>query len=265
MCGIAGYWGARTLSAESLEQCLRLMHRRGPDFAGSFQRSVNPDRNLYLLHSRLNIIDFDERAHQPFHAGSKVLAYNGELYNYIELKQKLIAEGCQFHTESDTEVLLQTLIRYGWQGLDQCEGMWAFALYDKNDGSLLLSRDRFGEKPLYLYRDETGLYFGSEIKFIVALSSNTLRVNYDHLCRYMIHGYRSLYKGTETFFHGIRELPAATVLSVDRDGLEKQWQYWHPEYVPDYSITYQDAVIAAREALIRSVGLRLRADVPLAF
>src|SRR2546430_8764238 len=215
MCGIAGYWGARTLSAESLEQCLRLMHRRGPDFAGSFQRSVNPDRNLYLLHSRLNIIDFDERANQPFHAGSKVLAYNGELYNYIELKQKLIAEGCQFHTESDTEVLLQTLIRYGWQGLDQCEGMWAFALYDKNDGSLLLSRDRFGEKPLYLYRDETGLYFGSEIKFIAALLGRRLEVDLQHLRRYLVNGYKALYKRPAAFFQGLAELSAAETLRLD--------------------------------------------------
>jgi len=111
----------------------------------------------------------------PFASVSQVLVYNGELYNYVELRRQLEAAGQRFQTESDTEVLLRTLVQFGPDGLDRCEGMWAFAVLNEADGSLLLCRDRFGEKPLYLYRDGTGLFFGSEIKFLAALPWPALR------------------------------------------------------------------------------------------
>src|SRR5262249_976783 len=136
----------------------------------------------------------DQRANQPFTAEGKWIVFNGELYNYRERRADLRAAGVGFRTESDTEVMLQTLHHHGSESLDQCEGMWAFALYDGITGSLTLCRDRFGEKPLYLYRDSTGLYFGSEIKFIVALLGTKLTLNYDHLSRYLVNGYKSLHK-----------------------------------------------------------------------
>lgn len=265
MCGIAGYIGASELDQQNIDSCIKLMRRRGPDYANFFQHSFTPYRHVYMLHSRLSIIDLDERANQPFRIGSKVLIYNGELYNYLELKQELTSCGHCFTTESDTEVLLRTIIQFGWQGLDKCEGMWAFAVYDEDDGTLLLSRDRFGEKPLYLYRDSTGLYFGSEIKFIFALLGHTLDINYAHLYRYMVNGYKSLYKVKDTFFQGVEELSPASVLSIDSSGSEMQKLYWQPTFEQDESMTYEQAVEGVRAALIRSVKLRLRADVPLAF
>lgn len=265
MCGIAGYFGTRELSAERLQRCLQLMGRRGPDHAAGFQYQPAVGWNVYLLHTRLSIIDLDERAHQPFRLGAKVLVYNGELYNYVELRRELRARGQAFDTESDTEVLLRTLVEYGWPGLEKGEGMWAFALYDTNDGSLLLGRDRFGEKPLYLYRDATGLYFGSEVKFITSLLGHPLQVNEQHLYRYLVNGYKALYKGSDTFFQGVRELPPASVLMVDREGRETPYTYWQPRFAPDDSLTYAEAVAGARDALLRAVKLRLRADVPLAF
>lgn len=265
MCGIAGYIGTSDLDQQRIDSCLKLMRRRGPDHAAFFQYRFAPDRHVYLLHSRLSIIDLDERANQPFRIDSKVLVYNGELYNYLELKQELVACGHSFTTESDTEVLLRTIIQYGWQGLDKCEGMWAFAIYDEHDGSLLLSRDRFGEKPFYFYRNSTGLYFGSEVKFIFALLGRTLDINYDHLYRYMVNGYRALYKVKGTFFHGVRELPPASVLLIDGSGSETRKVYWQPTFQQDNSMTYEDAVMGVRERLVRSVRLRLRAEVPLAF
>ncbi len=265
MCGIAGYIGGSELDPDRVETCLRLMRRRGPDHAAFFQHSFAPDWRVCLLHSRLSIIDLDARANQPFRIGSRVLIYNGELYNYLELKQELAAHGHSFCTESDTEVLLRTIIQFGWQGLDKCEGMWAFGVYDEHDGSLLLSRDRFGEKPLYLYRDSTGLYFGSEVKFIFALLGRTSDVNHHHLFRYMVNGYKSLYKVEETFFQDVRELPSSSVLLVNRSGSETQRVYWQPTVEQDESMTYEQAVEGVRAALIQSVKLRLRADVPLAF
>src|SRR5258708_17014936 len=168
MCGIAGYFGTGQLDPVRVEACLGLMRRRGPDHAEPRSWTNREGRRAYLLHSRLSIIDLGERSQQPFPVGAKWIAFNGELYNYREIRDGLAASGAAFRTTPDTEVLLSALAAHGPAVLHRCEGSWAFAVYDEADGSLLLSRDRFGEKPLYLYRDASGLYFGSEVKFIVA-------------------------------------------------------------------------------------------------
>jgi len=265
MCGIAGYFGHRQIAPSRIQASLYLMRRRGPDHAAYLQWTNSAGNHIYLLHSRLNIIDLDERANQPFNVGSKWMTYNGEFYNYLEVRTEMVARGYQFTTESDTEVLLRAIDLYDWQSLDRCEGMWAFAVYDEADGSLLLSRDRIGQKPLYLYRDSTGIYFGSEVKFIVALMGHELEVNYDQVYRYLVNGYKALYKDGHTFFKGLTELPPATVLKLDQDGMEQRHKFWRPVFQPDESMTYAEAVAGAQERLIRSVELRLRADVPLAF
>jgi len=264
MCGIAGYIGTADLDAQRIDQTLNLMKRRGPDHQGVdlFKRG---ETNVYLLHSRLSIIDLTSRSHQPFRHGPLALTYNGELYNYVELKKALAAEGHTFETTSDTEVLIKALAEYGWEGLDRCEGMWAFALYNEEDGSLLLSRDRFSEKPLYLYRDATGLYFGSEVKFILALAGRKLEVNYDQIYRFLVNGYKALNKKNRTFFKDVEELPAASVLRIDGSGNEELRRYWTPSSRPDDGIGYDEAVARVRESLLKAVEIRLRADVPLAF
>lgn len=266
MCGIAGYYGTKELSQGCIDNCLEIMQHRGPDH-GAFYRHTGPgDRHLYLLHRRLSIIDLDPRAHQPLRSGKKIIAANGELYNYLELKEQLKKTGCQFNTASDIEVMLKAIDQRGWQqALDSFEGMWAFALYDEDDGSLLLSRDRFGEKPLYLYRESSGIYFASEIKFIAALLGRNLAVNYNHLYRYLVNGFRALYKTGESFFYGISELPAAWALVIDRQGKELQAVYWQPSYRQDEEMSREEAVKGLKDKLLRSMELRLRADVPLAF
>jgi len=265
MCGIAGYCGSKEVDPERLQACLALMRRRGPDHAACRHFTSQAGRNVYLLHSRLSIIDLDPRANQPFQAGSKWLVLNGELYNYLEVRRELQAHGAQFTTESDTEVLVSALDRHGWSILDRCEGMWAFAVYDEADGSLTLCRDRFGEKPLYIFRDQDGLYFGSEVKFIAALLGRRLAVNFDHLYRYLVNGYKALYKEGHTFFQGLSELEPATHLRLDASGQETRSAYWQPAFRPDDGMTYPEAVAGVRSRLIRSMELRLRADVPLAF
>lgn len=265
MCGIAGYYGTQELPLERIQECLRLMGRRGPDHAGFFTHSPMPGRHVALLHTRLSIIDLDPRANQPFVHGSSVLVYNGELYNYLELRRELAARGPAFVTESDTEVLARLLAEHGSAGLDKGEGMWAFARYDTATGSLLLGRDRFGEKPFYLYRDATGLYFGSEIKFLASLAGHRLQVNTRQLYRFLVNGYKALYKTGDTFFQNVSELPPGSTLTIPRNGEEEARRYWTPTFKPDDLMSYADAVEGARAALIRSVKLRLRADVPLAF
>jgi len=265
MCGIAGYIGKLEIPDHHVASCLKRMHQRGPDSTGVYRHKKN-GQNVCLLHSRLNIIDLNERSNQPFKKKQKALVYNGEIYNYLELRHQLkTRQGVAFETQSDTEVLMSTLDVFGWKGLDECEGMWAFAYYDESDGALVLSRDRFGEKPLYLGKNEHGIYFGSEIKFLSALSGRKYRINEKQIYRYLVNGYKSLYKQNDTFFIGVEELPRGSVLQVLPNGDTKRENYWNPSTRIDPSLTYEDAVAQVREALIRSIKLRLRSDVPLAF
>lgn len=266
MCGIAGHFGPLPVHRERAEACLALMRRRGPDAEGTY-RHESGGHHVLLLHTRLSIIDLDERANQPLRDGTKVLSFNGEIYNYLELRRSMEQRGgARFRTTSDSEVLLRQLAGNGPEGLDQCEGMWALACYDESDGSLLLARDRFGEKPLYIYRDDTGTYFGSEVKFVAALLGRHLAVNEEQLRRYLVNGYKSLYKHGETFFAGVAEIAPGTASRLERGGGRVDQRFWRPLFGgTDTAMTYADAVAGARAALVRSLELRLRADVPIAF
>src|SRR5260221_7173956 len=267
MCGIAGYRGPKQIPEDRLRVCLALMRRRGPDAAAFHRHRGTAGMQTVLLHSRLSIIDLGERANQPLRYGDKLLIVNGEIYNYLELRRRLERDGgTPFTTTGDSEVLLRILADEGWQGLAGCEGMWSFALLDESDGSLMLGRDRFGEKPLYLYHEGDGVYFGSEIKFITALLGHRLPVDVDHLTRYMINGYKALYKQNATFFSGISEIASGSVAVYGSGRPISHCRYWQPDLTRrDETMSYGDAVAQARAALIRSVELRLRADVPLAF
>ncbi len=265
MCGIAGYSGGRPLAEGRIQDALGLMNRRGPDHS-DFKSFVNPQgRHTTLLHSRLSIIDLDARSNQPFREGRTWVALNGEVYNYVEIRRDLEASGHAFRTSSDTEVLAAALDARGAAALDSFEGMWAFAAYDERDGALMLCRDRFAEKPLYIYRDGADVYFGSEVKFIRALLGRPLTPDLNHLYRYLVYGYRSLCKTGQTFFEGLEEVPAASVMRVEASGETAVARYWHPAFVPDEAMSYDEAVAGTRAAVLRSMELRLRADVPVAF
>lgn len=265
MCGIAGYQGLSPLAPERVAACLAIMNRRGPDHreARAWERQ---GVHTALLHSRLSIIDLDPRANQPMGFEGKWISLNGEIYNFIERRKDLEAEGVALRSTSDTEVLLASIARFGWPVLDKCEGMWAFALYDEASGDLTLSRDRFGEKPLYYLHTKDGLFFGSEVKFIAALTGHKLEPNLDHLWRYMVNGYKALYKDSRNgFFKDVREVAAGANLTCVRGQIAHETPYWTPRIAIDDAMTWAQAVSGARERLVRSVELRLRADVPLAF
>ena len=263
MCGVAGYIGLSPPPNLRIQNCLSKMKRRGPDASGVFEHQFGT-QHVRLLHSRLNIIDLDSRSDQPLSSGHKTLAYNGELYNYIELRRRLAKLGATFSTNSDTEVMLEALRIWGPEGLRECEGMWGLALFDDSNGQLILARDRFGEKPLYYFKSECGVYFGSEPKFIFALLGRELAPNLNQLFRHLVNGYRSLYKHSATYFEGLREVPKATFIEIS-EGRLKETRYWHPLHAPLEEMTYANAVEQTREALLDSVKLRLRADVPIAF
>lgn len=265
MCGIAGYIGTRDLDPARIDAALASMRHRGPD-AQAYRAFRTPSGlRVLLLSARLDIIDPDPRSDQPLRVGERWISFNGELYNYVELRRELAARGRTFVTGSDTEVLLTALDTYGTSVLDRCEGMWAFASFDERDGTLLLSRDRFGEKPLYLFDDGTGLFYASEPKTIFALLGRRLEIDLDHVRRFLVNGYKSLYKRPHTFFRGLSELPAASLLTITGGGIRERTSYWTPVVDPDPGMTYEEAVAGARERVIRATRLRLRADVPLAF
>jgi len=263
MCGIAGYIGKEVINQGTIRQTQLLMQNRGPDYQDWNSFNV-AGINVYLLHNRLSIIDIDDRSNQPFSFNGCELIFNGEIYNYLEIRSELEKLGHKLFTKSDTEVLLRAYVEYGENCVNYFEGMWSFAIWDSNKNQLILSRDRFAEKPLYIFNDGSGIYFGSEIKFIASLKRDPLTVNYNHLQRYMTYGYKSLYKTKETYFNGIEELGYASNARVDIDLNYSVNRYWHPGSTIE-KMEINEAIEGSRERLLESVKLRLRADVPLAF
>ncbi len=132
---------------------------RGPDNMGRFA-----DEHVYLGHTRLAIIDLDEKANQPFHFEYLAMTFNGEVYNYIELREELVALGYEFTTESDTEVVLKAFHKWGGECFSKFNGMWALAIYNSSNGATVVSRDRFGQKPLYFLQNDESSYIASEVQ-----------------------------------------------------------------------------------------------------
>jgi asparagine synthase (glutamine-hydrolysing) len=265
MCGIAGRIGSGRTDLETLHQTLSALRHRGPDSSGLAVVEEGLDSQTALLHSRLSIIDLDPRSNQPMEYCGRTLVFNGEIYNYRELRSRLQGKGVTFTTGSDTEVLLKGIVSEGWKFLDQLEGMWAFALYDGDEGTVTLSRDRFGEKPLYTAQTPGGLMFASEIRVLETLVGSKFAPNFDHVRRFLVTGYKSLYKVPETFLSGVTQVPAGTVMQIASNGAVSVARYWNPRTGEREAMTFEAAVRRTREELCRSVELRLRADVPLAF
>jgi asparagine synthase (glutamine-hydrolysing) len=248
---------------DRIERALDLMGRRGPDARASHQE-VLPGGTVTLLFTRLAIVDLDPRSNQPFADGDLVIAFNGEIYNYVELRAELETLGHVFRTSSDTEVLIQAWAEWGEAALDRLEGMWAFALIDRRAGHLILSRDRFGEKPLHLWQHGDTLYFASEIKALTALAGARPAVDRDQIRRYLVHGYKALYKRPRGWFREIRQVPPASWAAVSAPGPVSFQRYWRLTFRPE-PMTEAAAIEGAKSHLETALRIRLRADVPIAF
>ena len=265
MCGIAGYIGSKRIPDENALQCLGSMADRGPDDRGVYRHKYG-NRHVLLIHTRLAIIDLDKRSSQPFKHDGSALCFNGEIYNYIEIRKMLEEKGARFSTSSDTEVLHISLNEYGESILDKLEGMWAFAFYRETDGKLILCRDRFGEKPLYVHKASDGIFFASTPKALFELLGHNLPVNIDHLKRFLVNGYKSIYKHSDTFFLGLKEVPSRNIWEIDRDNHVSEKCYWEIDSdSEDDSISFANSASLVRDNLLKSIELRLRSDVPLAF
>jgi asparagine synthase (glutamine-hydrolysing) len=263
MCGIAGIVASRTVDPGTVEAMCDLMVHRGPDDSGLWSSA---DGRIVMGHRRLAIIDPTPAGHQPMVDGSGrfVLNFNGEIYNYPELGERLKREGITFQSHSDTEVLLEAFRHWGPNCLTELNGMFAFALYDGAQGKLYCARDRFGEKP-FLFADGKGFFaFASEYKALLSLTEVPADIDRLRLARFLHQPSQGLDDGRETVFTGIRQLLPGELLTLDTHTLD--WnvrRYW--DIAPDADLarlSEEDAAARFRELLTDSVRIRMRSDVP---
>jgi asparagine synthase (glutamine-hydrolysing) len=259
MCGIAGVLAARGGPAEADRRALaaalgRLCHR-GPDDAGSFA-----DAGVLLGHRRLSILDLSAAGHQPMASpgGRFVLTFNGEIYNYLELRAELAGHGFAFHTGTDTEVLLAAFERWGRGCLARLRGMFAFALWDREARTLFLARDRVGEKPLYWWRDGERFAFASELRALLELVPARPALSPDAVDQFLHWQY---VVEPDTLLQGVRRLPAGHTLTVGPGAWGAAPEaYWRME---DAEPLERDPVEALGSVLEEAVGLTLRSDAPV--
>ncbi|HTX88741.1 MAG TPA: asparagine synthase (glutamine-hydrolyzing), partial [Bacteroidales bacterium] len=292
MCGIAGIISTKPFDPGHLVRMSEQMKHRGPDDEGYclFPPAGEPvflrgDRTIPELgalphhssfqqrndilsgiaHRRLSILDLTETGHQPMTDPDTgcVIVLNGEIYNYLEIKQELETKGHTFRSRSDTEVILHAYREWGAGCVNRFLGMWAFCLADPRENRILLSRDRFGIKPLYYYPEDDALYFASEAKSIVAVA-RTIRLDEDNVFRYMANG--SLSNPDETLIRGLREVPEGSTLFINTRTLGRQvgnYYTFREHIVPEPDTGEDSHIIRFRELLDDSVKIHLRSDVPV--
>ncbi len=284
MCGILGavYLG-RDLSLDHIERGRDALRHRGPNGAGLWRDDlVDTDGDVVLAHRRLSILDLSERADQPLLLGAAggarpavmreaggaefALLFNGEIYNYVELREELRARGHDFRSTGDTEVLLRAFAEWGPSCVDRLNGMFAFAVWDRARQALFCARDRFGEKPFYYTLDPTArrFAFASEAKGLIAAGLQTADLDPRAVYRYFRFGDQA---GAEaTIWRGIRRLPPGHTLTVkvERERLDLQIRrYWNIDVEPQLEISEADATDEFAELFADSVRIRLRSDVPI--
>jgi asparagine synthase (glutamine-hydrolysing) len=260
MCGIAGVLYAdptRPVERAVLEAMGASIAHRGPDAAGFWE-----EPGLGLVHRRLSIIDLSTGG-QPIgnEDGSVQVVFNGEIYNFQELRQRLGARGHSFRTRTDTEVLVHLYEEAGEHLVDRLRGMFAFALWDRRQRRLLLARDRLGIKPLYLYRDAEKLVFGSELKAVLAHPGVPREVDPTSLEDYLAFG---MVPGARSIFKNIEKLPPAHVLTAWSEKLgTTPRRYWQLRIEPDHRPSIEEWQEAIRAKLDETIRLHLIADVPI--
>jgi asparagine synthase (glutamine-hydrolysing) len=261
MCGIAGIVSTEAPVDVSLVAAMNhaLIHR-GPDDAGEWLDSTG---RVALASRRLAILDRTQAGHQPMVSanGMLCLVFNGEIYNYVELRDQLAAVGHRFRTHTDTEVLLVAYEQWGLECVERFNGMFAFALWDSQRRRLVAARDRFGEKPFYYHRSPRYFAFASEIKALVLDPSLRRDIDDVAVSRYLL---EARVDGDErTFLRNVRQLPPAHLLIVDAEGELTQRKYWTLPLHTTRQLTSAAAADEFRALLTDSIRLRLRSDVPV--
>ena len=280
MCGISGYFlhsGRVQRDSIELERMTTVLSHRGPDASGLWfgrdRRKVerSSDHDVALGHRRLSIIDLSDAGTQPMSAaeGKVTVTFNGEIYNYRELRNTLESAGCIFLTNTDTEVLLKAYLFWGSNCFSMFNGMWSLAIYDGRKDVLILSRDRFGKKPLYFTRTAERLIFASECKSLFECNGVSKQPNFRKVSTYLARHYRVVDASVDSFFEGIQQVPPAH-FAIFKRGLQMHCErYWDLEKAVDSNRANIEAL--SREEVEKqfislvndSVKLRLRSDVPV--
>lgn len=259
MCGILGAFSLKKdkkISPEKINDGLQKLYHRGPDY----QNSVSyKDDSVVLAHARLSIIDLSANGNQPMEIGDYRIVFNGEIYNYIEIKEELIKYGYSFTTDSDTEVLGKAYDKWGENCVNKFNGMWSFAILTESTNKLFCSRDRFGVKPFNYYLDENIFIFSSEIKAILEYDSAFRKPNYNSLglfCREGICG-----EIEETWFENINRLMPGHNLVIENSSVKIYKYYHYPQIIS--KISFEEAKTKFTEIFVDAVKLRMRSDVPV--
>jgi asparagine synthase (glutamine-hydrolysing) len=261
MCGIFGIYNfkrPRSVSDECLHKACEMIRHRGPDDEGIYR---DEDNGLFLAHRRLSILDVSSMGHQPMQNpdGTLVVTYNGEIYNYLEIRADLIRLGHTFRSECDTEVLLHAYEQWGIECLDRFNGMFAFCLWDRPRRKLILVRDRLGIKPLYYLEDPYGIAFASEVKAFRVIPEVRFAAEEKYIPVFLRDGYVA---GEETFFRGVRKIPPGTSLEIEGGKVQRK-RYWDIAFRTEEGVSEQEWEERLDVLLEESVNLRLRSDVPV--
>ena len=259
MCGISGIFDWNSLkNAEHIASIMKdAQDHRGPDFNSTYK-----DENILISHNRLSIIDLDHHSNQPMHSnlGDVVISYNGELYNYLNLKSELEAT-YSFKTQSDTEVIIASYLKWGIRMLDRFEGMFAFALWDKAKKQLFLARDRMGVKPLYFMEYGRSILFSSSCNAIIkAVFEKPFNLNKNSIQEYLNFG--TVYSPS-TIIDKVKSVEKSHYIHISDESFA-QFKYWEPtKQIEVDKLKYDDITKKVNKLLLQSVEKRLIADVPV--
>lgn len=264
MCGIVGSFFPEPRDPKSSLTAVRCMiqalKHRGPDGQGDWAADSG---RVFLGHCRLAIIDLSAAGQQPMASrdGRYIICFNGEIYNYLELKQELQGEGILFRSHSDTEVLLEGIARWGIdRALNKLVGMFALALWDNLANRLFLARDRAGKKPLYYHQSQAALHFASEHKAFKVLPEAKLTYDEASIYHYLSFGY---VPAPRTIYREVAEVPAGHYLEVTSGLQTTVKSYWRPDWAGQRRVGFAAAVEETESLLQEAVRVRLRADVPV--
>ncbi len=256
MCGICGIinFSQASVNESDLLKMMQIMKQRGPDDQGTFL-----DGSTGLGFVRLSIIDLSQAGHQPMLSSDQryVVVFNGEIYNYIELRSELESKGHVFTTRTDTEVLLESYREWGEDCLHHFNGMWAFAIYDKTNKTLFAARDRFGVKPFYYWSDDVSFWFASDLNSLVLSKGKTAGINKQAILDYLV--FNRTDQTSDTFYQQIKKLPHGNKLKIDESGIHiAKWYDLRGRLTSPF--TSADEFL---ETMVSSTQLRLRSDVPV--
>ena len=260
MCGILAYISNKEINQNTLLNIKNLMKCRGPDNQ-SYKKFSFGKKILHLFHSRLAIQDLNKRSNQPYIFKDYVLIFNGEIYNFKELKKKL---NKKFQTSSDTEVILYYYNLYKDKCFELFEGMWSIVIYDIKKKKIIVSRDRFGEKPLLFYKKNDEIILSSQISYINEILNTNQKFNNKKINTFLNFGYKSVFKNNETFFNNINHIEKSTIITIEKTLKVFKKKYWKLKIDKGIEkLSLKEHISNTKKLLINAVDLRLVSDVPI--